>query len=182
MNLKRQLLKAMGSDALIRLERSNVEDGSISGYVVALGPEFFLMEVLDDSIRLDGFYCLRYRDVTNCKVPSPTHEFVEKALQIREFTRAEKPQIDLSSIGALLESAGAASPVITIHPEEADPGTCFIGRFVHLNGNILQLMEITPDGEWDDEPEEHAIDEITRVDFGGGYEEALLLVAGDGAG
>jgi len=31
---------------------------------------------------------------------------------------------------------------------------------------------------WDKEPTKHLLSEITRVDFGGGYEEALHLVGG----
>lgn len=42
----------------------------------------------------------------------------------------------------------------------------------------MSLLEIGPDALWDDEPETYRLSEITRVDFGGAYEEALHLVGG----
>jgi hypothetical protein len=170
----------MGRDALIRIERSNLEDGSIEGYVVALGPDFFLMEVIDDSIRMDGHYCLRYQDITDCENPCSRMGFVENVLQLRGIERAEKPEVDLSSIEAIVQSVGTSQSIITIHPEETDPGTCFIGKYGGMENGFLSLLELTTDGKWSEEPGKYAIEEITRVDFGGAYEGALLLVANAG--
>ena len=180
MSFKRQLLQAMGSDTLIRIERSSVEDGSIDGYVVALGPQFFLMEVIDDSIRMDGHYCLRYQDVTDCESPCSRRDFIEKVLRLRGAVRGEKPQVDLSSIEAIVQTVGTSQPILTIHPEEADPGTCYIGEYRGIDGGYLNLLELTTDGKWSEESGKYAVEEITRVDFGGSYEEALLLVANAG--
>jgi hypothetical protein len=42
----------------------------------------------------------------------------------------------------------------------------------------VSLLEIGPDAAWDNESETYRLSEITRVDFGGDYEEALHLVGG----
>ena len=42
----------------------------------------------------------------------------------------------------------------------------------------MDFHHITPDGEWEDGLLEIPFLEIVRVDFGGDYEEALLLAAG----
>jgi hypothetical protein len=42
----------------------------------------------------------------------------------------------------------------------------------------VSLLEIGPDAVWDKEPSEIRLGEITRIEFGGGYEEALHLVGG----
>jgi hypothetical protein len=43
----------------------------------------------------------------------------------------------------------------------------------------LSLLEIGPDAKWEDSPEEYRVGEITRVNFGGDYENALHLAGGD---
>jgi hypothetical protein len=43
----------------------------------------------------------------------------------------------------------------------------------------VSLLEINPDAIWDDNPTEFKLSEITRVNFGGDYENALFLVGGD---
>jgi hypothetical protein len=42
----------------------------------------------------------------------------------------------------------------------------------------MSLLEINPDATWDDTPSEYRLSEITRVNFGGDYEDALYLVGG----
>jgi hypothetical protein len=43
----------------------------------------------------------------------------------------------------------------------------------------LSLLEIGPDAKWEDSPKEYRVAEITRVNFGGDYEDALHLVGGN---
>jgi hypothetical protein len=42
-------------------------------------------------------------------------------------------------------------------------------------------LEINPDASWQSKPRQYRIGEITRVDFGGDYEEALHMVGGEPA-
>jgi hypothetical protein len=53
-----------------------------------------------------------------------------------------------------------------------------IGRVTGIANGRVSLLEITPGAKWDKHPEEYRLREITRVDFGGDYEEALHLVGG----
>jgi hypothetical protein len=49
-----------------------------------------------------------------------------------------------------------------------------------VDDRLVRIQEIDPDAAWRREPSEYRISQITRVDFGGGYEEALALVAREG--
>jgi hypothetical protein len=69
--------------------------------------------------------------------------------------------------------------LVTIHREEVDPVVCWIGREQCVNRARVSLLEIAPDAIWEDKPEEYRIKEITRVNFGGDYENALHLVGGE---
>jgi hypothetical protein len=68
---------------------------------------------------------------------------------------------------------------VTIHREQVDQDVCWIGRVQGLDRSRVSLLEIGPDAKWEDSPEEHRVAEITRVNFGGEYENALHLVGGD---
>ena len=68
---------------------------------------------------------------------------------------------------------------MTIHREQVDPDVCSIGRVQGVNWGRVSLLEIGPDAIWEDKPDEFRIKEITRVNFGGDYENALYLVGGE---
>lgn len=69
--------------------------------------------------------------------------------------------------------------MVTIHREGVDPDVCRIGRVVGINGGRVWLQEINPDATWDATPLPYPLAEITRITFGGDYENALHLVGGD---
>ncbi|MGB6724250.1 MAG: hypothetical protein WBE74_00015, partial [Terracidiphilus sp.] len=75
-------LALAGKKVLVQFTRS-VEEGSIMGYVLAVGPRFFLLALVDENIRFNGFQCLRLQDVRNLQVPAKYAAFVEAALKLR---------------------------------------------------------------------------------------------------
>jgi hypothetical protein len=85
----------------------------------------------------------------------------------------------VANIESLLLSAGKAFPLVTIHREQVDPDVCCIGQVQGVSRGRVSLLEIGPDAVWEDTPEEYRIKEITRVNFGGDYEDALHLVGGE---
>jgi hypothetical protein len=141
-------------------------------------PRFFLLALVSDRIRFDGFECFRCGDVRNLR-PDLYAAFVETALRKRPELKPKKPRVNVGSIEELLLSAGRAFPLITIHREEVDPEVCWIGRVQGIDRGRVSLLEIGPDAKWEDSPEEYRVAEITRVNFGGDYEVALHLVGGD---
>ena len=50
-----------------------------------------------------------------------------------------------------------------------------------VNRGRASLLEMNPDATWDDKPTEYRLSGITRVNFGGDYENALHIVGGDPA-
>jgi hypothetical protein len=170
-------LALAGKNVLVQFTRS-VEEGSITGYALAVGPQFFLLALVDDNIRLNGFLCLRSQDVRNLQIPAKRVAFIETALKLRGERRPRIPAVVVDSIQELLRTAGHLFPVITIHRERVAPGVCHIGRVVAVSNSEVSLVEIGTDARWDEGPLSYRIKEITRVDFGGDYEEALTLVGG----
>lgn len=174
-----QFATALRNKLLVKFTRP-FETGSVTGYVLDVGPRFFIIALVDENIRLNGFQCFRLSDVRGLQVPPKYGAFYLAALRKRGQRRPEKPAVDVSSLETLLLSAGRAFPLVTIHRESVDPDVCHIGRVMGIHKGWLSLFEIDPGAVWDEEPSRHRLREITRVDFGGGYEEALHLVGGDG--
>jgi hypothetical protein len=133
---------------------------------------------VSDGIRYDGFQCFRLRDVRELRVPNPHADFVEKVLRLRGERTPKKPRVKLETLESLLVTASRCFPLVTIHREVVDPHVCHIGRVEGIARGWVPLLEIDPSGVWDAEPIEYRLAEITRVDFGGDYEEALFLVGG----
>jgi hypothetical protein len=171
-----ELADAMRDRQRVRFRR-RFESSYVYGWVLHVGPRFFLLAYVGDGVRLDGFACFRASDVKDFG-PAPYAAFVEAALKKRVERRPKKPRVSLANIGELLLSAGRAFPLVAIHREQLDPDVCFVGRVLDVSGGRLSMLEIGPDAVWEDTPEEYRLSEITRGDFGGDYENALDLVGG----
>ena len=173
-----QLTRACHDGLFVKFTR-RCESGSMEGYVLDIGPHFFLLALINGEICFNGFSCLRLRDIRNLQVPAKYAAFVEAALKKRDQRKPDKPRVSVSGLPELLHSANEAFPLLTIHCESVDPEVCHIGRLAGLRRGRVALLEIGPDATWDAKPEEYSLNQITRIDFGGGYEEALHLVGGN---
>ncbi|HEY2498502.1 MAG TPA: hypothetical protein VGK24_15685 [Candidatus Angelobacter sp.] len=176
-SISSQLAEALHARRLIRFKR-RFEDTTIGGYVIGIGPRFFLLALVSDRIWFDGFECFRMADVKNLR-QDPYKKFVEAALKKRSEKIPFKVRLDLSNISKLLESASRIFPLLAIHRELIDPGVCWIGRVLRVDRESVWLLEIGPDAIWEEVPSEHRLKEITQVNFAGDYENALYLVGGE---
>ncbi len=177
---KQTIEQAFREGALIRIYRDDLTDAYLTGYIAGCGPEWFALDLVDNSVRFDGVSCLCYEDVTECEVPPAGAAFTEKALAALGRKRPQHLGVDLTSLESLLRSAGSLHPVVTLSLEVAEPEALWIGRVESVNRHLATLQLISPDAQWEDGPEEFALEEITRVDFGSTYERALVLVGGTG--
>jgi hypothetical protein len=174
---KSQLALARRKKLLIRFA-SALDRGTVNGYVLDIGPKFFLIALVLDGLRPNGYQCYRLADIRKLQVPDKFARFHEAVLRKRGIRFPKKPRVDVSGVEKLLRTANKAFPLITIQRERVDAGACRIGRVVNLGRGRVTFLEIGPDASWDDELETYRLSEITRVDFGGDYENALQLIGG----
>jgi hypothetical protein len=172
-----QLLDAMDKRTFVRISR-RFEESVIRGYISGVGSKFFLLTVVSDRLRFDGFECFRIVDLVSLEEDSHA-AFAEAALKKRGDRRPKKPRVALESVEELLLSSSRAFPLVTIHQEKLDPEVCHIGRVAGISRGRVSLQEITPDATWEAKPDQYAVKEITRVNFGGDHEGALYAVGGD---
>ena len=176
---KTKLTAAANDGEIVGVFRGSLEEGHLHGYVAAVGAAFFALQVIDDSIRFNGISCIRFTDVTKVVAPDPYAGFLIKALKARGEKRGKIKSIDLSSTHALVATAAKHYPLVTIHLEKAQPDVCYIGKILSVTDSKLTLLHVSPGAKWESSPEHYSLAEITRIDFGGAYEEALYLVAGE---
>lgn len=175
----RELLEEARSDQrVVAIDREVFEDFGELGYVVALGDGLCLLRQISDGMRFNGYTVLRLADISHVEVPHAHEEFVEAALRLRREASEAPPAIDLESMARAVRSAGRLEELVTIHTEEIDSGICKIGRVRTVDEEEIGMIALDPDADWDDEITAIPLSDVTRIDVGGAYEEALLLVGG----
>src|SRR5262245_51377382 len=109
-----KLAAALGDKTLVKFTRP-FEHGSVNGYVLDVGPRWFLLALVGDGIRFNGFQCFRLSDVRNLQLPHPYATFTESALKKRGERLPKKLRVNVASIEELLLSANLLFPLVAIH-------------------------------------------------------------------
>jgi hypothetical protein len=177
-NVGADLETAVREQTLVRVSRTIRRNDKLDGFVVGIGQAWVLLAVLDANIYLNGYAALRLGDVSKVKRRGGPDTFVGRALAARGEWPPVAADVDLDSVADLVRTASDVAPLVTLHVEEDDPDVCFIGRPLRFTSRSVHLLEITPQADWHDHPTKWAFADVTRVDFGGRYEEALALIGG----
>jgi hypothetical protein len=177
-DVRGRLEKALRKQSQIRVARSIPRSDQIDGFVVGIGRTWVLLANLDHRIHLDGYVALRIGDVSKVDRRGGPDTFVGRALAARGEWPPVSVDVDLDDTAGLIRTAAGVAPLVTLHIEEEDPTVCFIGRPERISRRSVHLWEINPQAEWWDQPTKWSFAAVTRLDFGGGYEEALALIGG----
>lgn len=178
-DIQTQLEKAADDRALVRLSRSIRRSDKLEGFVVRLGVHWVLVAVLDPSIFLDGFAAVRLSQISKVTRRGGPDSFVGRALALRDQWPPATLEVNLDRTADLLRTAGESFPLVTVHLEADDPEVCFVGRCVGFTSRSVELLEISPEAEWDARPTKYALAALSRVEMGGRYEAALAAVGGE---
>lgn len=174
-SIEQRLQEAQASRELVRIVRT-VARGWYDGSVVALGERWLTMLVVENGSSYVGFVWLRRADVKSV-VPAPYAKFVKAALRLRKARKPKAPRTSLATTSALLASLRSQA-LVTVSREIADRNVIEIGKLVSVGRSTFEMLEITPGAKWHSSTTRLRTSEVTRVDVGGPYEEALLLVGG----
>ncbi len=162
----------------IRIFRQRVEgdDAWICGILMDASRDLLLLQTVSNQIHLNGYQIIRRRDISHIERPAPQHEFINKALKLRGQTPRHPGALNLESMSKALKSSTRLSPLVTIHQEITDPSVCWIGRIHRINDDLLTLQSMTPEAQLESFQDEYDVENITRIEFGGAYEDALWQV------
>lgn len=175
-----ELEKAQTRNNLVRIFREELDgpDNWSDGFIIDANEDMVLLQLVDDSIRLNGYQILFLEDISDFVHPAPFNDFQKKVLELRE-EEVQNPEIELGDLSQILLDISEDFGLVTLHREELESDSCEIGRVIKADEVSFELEEIGSDARWFDETYEYDLYDITRIEFGGAYEEALLLVNDD---
>jgi hypothetical protein len=161
---------------VVDFKRPKIDDEYLRGFVLDYSDSLTLLNVLDFNFYLNGFTVIRNSDITSYRTYDKGDYFLNRALRLKSIKSARKPKVDLSNWASLLLTAQKQFPLLTIHREAIARDICYIGKLVSVTEKTFTLYDIDPDANWDRAYRRKFAD-LTKVDFGGGYEDALWRVA-----
>jgi hypothetical protein len=161
---------------LVGVRRTPDPLDELQGFVVGLGGGWLLLHVCTKDAVLDGYVAMPVDDVFDAWTVDAEETVAERALRLRGEHPSPLPELDLDSVRSLIEYADASYPLVCVYVERELPDVCLIGRVERFDEDDFTLATITPGARWQGE-ETFAYDAVTRLAFGGRYEEALARVA-----
>ena len=168
----RSLELAYTTESLIWLRRG-CDTRPWRGFVVGASETLVLLHVLNaGTMRLNGYTAIRIKDIEEC-VEDET--FAPVALKLLGERPKPQPDLLLLDIPGLLSSVGAHFPLLEVF-QEKNSSSFHIGRVVGFGKKKVHFQAVSRGAEWG-EIQKFSCRDITRVDFGDGYDEALWLVA-----
>ena len=171
-----QLRMAQQKKLIVKFARP-FEPGTFIGFVMDVGPKFFLLAVIKDGFAFEQYSFLRTKDIRNLEVPAKYSDFYKTVRVKRGDKMPPKIKVRLTDAESILRSQ--AGSLVAIHRERVAPETCHIGIVESGNATYVELLEIGPDAKWQTESNYYRLNQITRIDLPGPYEKALLLAGGE---
>jgi hypothetical protein len=172
------LLEAEADQRLVQVKRSPGTD--IDGFVVAATDAWTAIAVCADTIDLDGYAVVRTKGIRRLKRLDRRMAFVESVLRARNewpprpAMTLETTMLDHEIIAAL----AAAFPLTSLYTEGKRLTECYIGQLREGNAETITLLQVDKAGLWDSDPTKYRLADVTRIDVGGRYEDALQIVSG----
>jgi hypothetical protein len=161
---------------LVKIDRAPIDEHPLEGFLLEQTKELILVNLVNsDVVCLNGYSVVRRRDVRKLKAQRKD-EFIIRAFRFKNIAPRKPPGVSIAGWPALLESLTREFPLFTIHQEWLDAEVCFVGRLATMSASTFGLKEIDPDARWS-RSRSYKFRDLTKVDFGGGYEDALARLA-----
>ena len=161
---------------LVEIHRPPIDEHRLEGFLLERTKDLILLNVIStDVVCFNGYTAIRRHDVRKMKV-NRKNAFMIRALELKGYAASEPSGISIANWPELLESVNRKFPLFAIHQEWLDNEVCYIGRLAARTATTFGLKEIDPDARWS-RSRSYNFKDLTRVDFGGGYEDALARLA-----
>lgn len=177
-SIRDQLVDVEASRTFVKIRRCIRKAEVIEGFVVGVGKQWALVHAASSHQFLDSHAAIRISDV--CAITrSDKDSFDVRALELLNERPETLSDVDLSSDESVIRTMGENTPLITIHTERAWPDECYIGELRGITDGKVLLREINPNAKWSNENTSWRLKDVTQVERGGRYEQALQLVGGE---
>lgn len=162
---------------LLEIKRRLKDAGTTIGFVVDFSDSLVMFHTLDmDTFRLNGYTVIREEDISQYRVFNKAEYWQVRAVRHFHLKPMRPTGVSVTSLPELLKSAAEQYALITLHPEKIKPDVCFIGSLYTMKEHTVTIEDLNCNGEWTGH-RRLRLSDVTRVDFGGGYEDALKATA-----
>ena len=165
------LSQAQSEGHLVDLKREGI-GCPIRGFVSSHSADLVLVSVVSDECEFNGAIVVRREDISFLRWNDEVLKAWTKVLQESPTSPAPLKHVDLASTETVVNSLAGREPVITFHRDIVNDDVCHIGTNVVVEGECVIADEISVEGTIDGRFALR-IGDVTRIDFGGGYEKAL---------
>jgi hypothetical protein len=149
----------------------------ISGFVVDVSESLILLQRFDwDAFQLNGYSVIRSDDIASYRFFDKKKHWQFRATQHLKLKLKAPAGISVSSFSDLLESAAKVFPLLTIHRDKINTKVCYIGKLTTVSHKTFTIEDLNCNAEWTGS-RQFKFSDVTLVDFGGGYENALAATA-----
>lgn len=162
---------------LFQVKRRIKDVCSTTGFIVDFSDFLILFHQLDmDTFRLNGYTVIRTEDIGHYRVFCKAEYWQFRAVKHFRLRPVPPVGVSVASLPELLKSVAERYPLITLHPEKNKSDVCYIGPLVSMTELTFTIADLNCSAEWTG-PRRMRFSDVTRVEFGGGYEKALAVTA-----
>ncbi|WP_155992793.1 hypothetical protein [Nocardioides sp. URHA0020] len=169
------LAQALESQRPVRIVREDdwwAED--VRGLVVGLSGDWVVLQRLMDTVYIDGYEILRFRDVTEVDADDDDMAvYTERAI-----VGLGRPEVDFhlppsASTPAILRAVADSAELVVIHTESIDEDALVIGHLCGIGTEDFDIQLVNAEGQWSLEPGRWRFEDVTRIAFDDRYSTAL---------
>jgi hypothetical protein len=173
---KRQLSRNMGKFLVEFGRRPKIEE-PIAGFINGYSAKLIMLNRFDwSTFKLDGYTVLRVKDIKTQRFFSHNSSWAKKAIRKLKIQPQMLPEISVESWSEVVRIGTQYFPLITLHCEIAYPNECYIGHLLEITSKRIVIDNLDTKAKWTG-PRTFELNQITRIDYGSGYETALAAVA-----
>lgn len=172
MDLKTKYLEKLKNEQILADFYTDSYSETTYGFVLNFNEDFLLVEKFDDECNYDGLTIFLLHNVTRIRWAGNEIESIAKLIDLTK-RQPNQINIDLTSTKTILESVNKLYNQVTVHIQDIDDSVCFIGQIHEIDNESVVINEFGTKSSLDRKFILLSLDDITRIDANGQYENNL---------
>jgi hypothetical protein len=147
------------------------------GFLVAESKSLVVLHRVSDRFDLDGYCAFRRDDIVSIAESFEKRDLIQRALRLNRQDPMVPEQIDTESMRSLMQSVQATFGVLVVEQEQTQPDEVQVGTIRMASEDTYVLRWLSVNAEWENDDRPFRYRDVTKLEFGAGYEQTLLAVA-----
>ncbi|MBA3680441.1 MAG: hypothetical protein H0W73_04630 [Bacteroidetes bacterium] len=173
MSIEIKTLKKIQTENIFVDLFTDLFEESFYGFVRQFNKDFLLLEHYNDDGLYNGIVVFRRSDITRIKWDNNEINSTRKLLN-KHSDGKKITAIKIDSIQTILKTINKTYKHVTINIQNIDSDICIIGEIKEMDKSTIVVHEFGTKKSLDRGTIMFSVDDITRVDAGGIYENTIL--------